>query len=108
MDPLPAALALAGLLIGATGTWSPCGFSMIETVGPTGHTGGPRATLAACATFAPAAVLGGAITFGLLGWVGEALLGPGGFAAPADTTEELLRWLAHPARSVPAGAFVPP
>ena len=83
MDPLLLALGIAGLLIGATGTWSPCGFSMIETIGPTGHTGGRRTTLAACATFAPAAALGGAITFGLLGWAGEVLLGSGGFAAAA-------------------------
>ena len=43
MDPgVIIALVVAGLLIGATGTWSPCGFSMIETIGPTGHTGGSR------------------------------------------------------------------
>ena len=29
----------------SAGTWSPCGFSMIETIGPVGHTGG-RATTA--------------------------------------------------------------
>ena len=44
MDPLLIALAVAGLLVGATGTWSPCGFSMIETIGPTGHVGGPATT----------------------------------------------------------------
>ena len=84
MDPvLLVALAVAGLLIGATGTWSPCGFSMIETIGPTGHEGGARTTLAACATFAPFAVVGGALTFGLLGLLGEALPGAGGTAAIA-------------------------
>ena len=31
-------LAAAALLAGLTGTWSPCGFSMIETIGPVGHT----------------------------------------------------------------------
>ena len=77
-DPLLIALAVAGLLVGATGTWSPCGFSMIETIGPTGHTGGLRTTLAASATFAPFAVLGGAITFGLLALAGEAVLGAAG------------------------------
>ena len=81
MDPVLIALGLAGLLVGATGTWSPCGFSMIETIGPTGHTGGLRTTLAASATFAPAAVLGGALTYGLLGWFGELLLGAGGTVA---------------------------
>jgi hypothetical protein len=77
MEPLLAALAAAGVLIGATGTWSPCGFSMIETIGPTGHTGGLRTTLAASATFAPFALLGGSITFLLLALLGD-LLGASG------------------------------
>jgi hypothetical protein len=81
MEPLLIALALAGLLVGATGTWSPCGFSMIETIGPTGHTGGLRTTLAASATFAPFAVLGGVITFGLIASFGQALPGAGGSIA---------------------------
>lgn len=81
IEPLYLALAVAGLLIGATGTWSPCGFSMIETIGPTGHTGGLSTTLAASATFAPAAVAGGALTFGLLGLAGEAVAGAGGTIA---------------------------
>ena len=55
-------LALAALLIGATGTWSPCGFSMVETIGPTGHSGGRATTLAACATFLPGAVAGALFT----------------------------------------------
>ena len=59
-------LAVAALLIGATGTFSPCGLSAIETIGPTGHTGGRRITWAACATFLPGAVVGGIITFGAL------------------------------------------
>lgn len=80
-EALLIALACTGLLVGATGTWSPCGFSMIETIGPTGHSGGSRTTLAACATFAPFAVLGGAITFGLLALLGEAVAGAGGTLA---------------------------
>ena len=85
MEPLLAALAGAGLLIGATGTWSPCGFSMIETIGPTGHTGGLRTTLAASATFAPFALLGGSITFLLLALLGGLLggSGPAGYAIAA-------------------------
>ncbi len=82
-DPQLIALIVAGLLVGATGTWSPCGFSMIETIGPTGHTGGLRTTFAAAATFAPFAVLGGAITFGLLALAGEAVFGAAGTAAYA-------------------------
>jgi hypothetical protein len=43
---------------------------MIETIGPTGHTGGRRTTLAACATFLPGALAGAIATFGLLGAMG--------------------------------------
>jgi hypothetical protein len=59
-------LAAAALLIGLTGTWSPCGFSMVETIGPTGHTGGRRTAVAASLTFVPGAVAGGILTFGAL------------------------------------------
>ena len=82
MDPLLiAALVLAGLLIGATGTWSPCGFSMIETIGPTGHTGGQPTTLAACATFLPGALVGAVVTFGGLSLLGAALPGEAGWVS---------------------------
>ena len=81
MDPLLIALAAAALLIGATGTWSPCGFSMIETIGPTGHTGGMPTTLAATATFVPFAVLGGVITFAAVALLGAALIGSAGGVA---------------------------
>ena len=81
MGGLEAALLGAALLVGATGTWSPCGFSMVETIGPTGHTGGRRVTLAACATFLPGALAGALITFGGLALAGKALHGPGGEVA---------------------------
>ncbi len=71
------ALALAGLAAGLTGTWSPCGFSMIDTLGPAGHPGGRRRTIAACAAFAVGAPLGGAVTFGALSALGAALQGGG-------------------------------
>ena len=71
---LTAALVLAGLVAGATGSWSPCGFSMIETIGGRGRQTGP-----ACATFALGAPLGGVITFGGLALLGAAL--PGGRSA---------------------------
>ena len=73
------ALVTAGLLIGATGTWSPCGFSMVETIGPTGHTGGQPTTLAACATFLPGALVGALITFGGLSLLGAAIPGEAGW-----------------------------
>jgi hypothetical protein len=81
LSPVEVSLGAAALLIGLTGTWSPCGFSMVETIGPTGHTGGRRTTLAACATFLPGAVVGGVATFGLLAWAGELVHGAGGRAA---------------------------
>ena len=82
MDPvLIIALVSAGLLIGATGTWSPCGFSMVETIGPTGHTGGQPTTLAACATFLPGAIVGAVFTFGGLSVVGAAIPGEAGWAS---------------------------
>lgn len=62
LGPLEISLAVAALLIGATGTFSPCGLSVIETIGPTGHTGGRRTTVAACATFLPGAIAGGILT----------------------------------------------
>ena len=40
LSPLEAALVALAFVAGLTGTWSPCGFSMIETIGPTGHDGG--------------------------------------------------------------------
>jgi hypothetical protein len=73
-------LALAAFGAGWTGTWSPCGFSMIETIGPTGHRGGMRTTLAACASFLPGALLGGVITFGQLAMLGALLHGSGRIA----------------------------
>jgi hypothetical protein len=71
MSGLELALVFAGLLAGLTGTWSPCGFSMIETLGPTGHTGSPRTTVAACITFTVGALTGGVVTFGSLSALGE-------------------------------------
>jgi hypothetical protein len=75
MDGLEISLALAALLAGLTGTWSPCGFSMIETIGPAGHTGGRATTISACLTFTVGALAGGVITFGLLALAGGLLQG---------------------------------
>ena len=66
LSAVAVALALAGLVAGATGSWSPCGFSMIGTLGRRG-----RAT----AAFALGAPLGGVITFGGLALLGAALHG---------------------------------
>jgi hypothetical protein len=79
--PLEIALGVAALLIGATGTFSPCGLSVIETIGPTGHTGGRRTTIAACVAFLPGAIAGGLLTFGSLAALGDLLHGAGGRAS---------------------------
>jgi hypothetical protein len=73
LSALELALALGAFVAGMTGTWSPCGFSMVETIGPTGHSGGLRATLAACMTFALGALAGGVATFVSLSTAGLAL-----------------------------------
>jgi hypothetical protein len=62
---LTAALAAAAFVAGLTGAWSPCGFSMIETIGA------PRRRVAASgAAFALGACVGGTATFASLAWLG--------------------------------------
>ncbi len=75
MSGLEVVLVIAALLAGLAGTWSPCGFSMIETIGPAGHTGGRATTLAACLTFTAGALVGGVLTFGLLAALGSIVQG---------------------------------
>jgi hypothetical protein len=74
-----AAVIVAALAAGVTGAWSPCGFSMVETLAPAGYAGRLRTTVFACATFATGALAGGATTFGGLSLLGGAL----GAGAPA-------------------------
>ncbi|HEX8102602.1 MAG TPA: hypothetical protein VF533_08325 [Solirubrobacteraceae bacterium] len=73
-------LAVAALVAGITGGWSPCGFSMVETLAPHGYAGRRRVTVAACATFSVGALAGGVVTFGGLALLGQAL-GAGGATA---------------------------
>jgi hypothetical protein len=79
---LDTVLIVAATAAGVTGAWSPCGFSMVETLAPGGYAGRLRTTLAACAAFAAGALAGGAITFGGFALVGKAL-GAGGPVALA-------------------------
>jgi hypothetical protein len=72
-------LILAAAAAGVTGAWSPCGFSMVETLAPHGYAGRLRTTLAACLTFSLGALAGGAATFGGLALLGDAI----GAGAPA-------------------------
>jgi hypothetical protein len=77
LTPLAWLLGATALAAGVTGAWSPCGFSMVDTLA-SGGSGRRRLTLLlACATFAAGALLGGAVTFGTLGVVGAALRGAG-------------------------------
>ena len=52
VEVLTVVLAAAAVVAGVTGAWSPCGFSMVETLAPAGYAGRLRTTLVACATFA--------------------------------------------------------
>jgi hypothetical protein len=76
---LETVLILAAAAAGVTGAWSPCGFSMVETLAPHGYAGRLRTTLAACLTFSLGALAGGAATFGGLALLGDAI----GAGAPA-------------------------
>ena len=69
---LTVGLATVALVAGLTGTWSPCGFSMIETIG-----GPRRSVLRSCAIFALGAGVGGLITFGTVAAAGSAVHGRG-------------------------------
>jgi hypothetical protein len=62
---------LTAMVAGIAGAWSPCGFSMLDTIGSA--LGNPRrsATYVACTTFTLGAVVGGALTFGALASVGH-------------------------------------
>ena len=73
------ALAATALAAGLTGAWSPCGFSMVETIG---RTDCRRATtLASCLTFTAGSLAGGVVTFGALALLGRILHGAGGAVA---------------------------
>ena len=84
MSGLEIAFGVCAFFAGVTGAWSPCGFSMVETLGPTGHDGGLRTTLASCLSFVLGALTGGVATFGALSLLGAALhTGGDGVAAAA-------------------------
>ena len=73
---LPAAGGTA-VLAGVAGAWSPCGFSMVDTIGTALGNTGRRATALAATTFTFGALAGGVATFGGLSLLGHAL-GHGG------------------------------
>jgi len=73
---LLAAAAVTALIAGIAGAWSPCGFSMVDTIGTA--LGDVRRTvmIVAAASFTIGALAGGAVTFGGLSLLGR-LLGHG-------------------------------
>lgn len=83
------ALAAAALVAGLAGAWSPCGFSMVDTLAPRGYARRMRVTVVACATFAAGALAGGLATFGGLALLGGTL-GAGSGAAVAIAVALLL------------------
>ena len=83
------ALATAAIVAGLAGAWSPCGFSMVDTLAPQGYAQRMRVTLVACGTFAAGALAGGVATFGGLALLG-ATLGAGHGAAVAIAVALLL------------------
>ncbi len=83
------ALALAALVAGLAGAWSPCGFSMVDTLAPHGYARRMRTTALACVTFAAGALAGGVATFGGLALLGG-VLGAGHGAAVAIAAALLL------------------
>ncbi len=83
------ALVLAAVVAGIAGAWSPCGFSMVDTLAPAGYAHRLRGTAVACAAFAAGALAGGVATFGGLSVLGAAL-GTGGGAAAAVAAAALL------------------
>lgn len=76
-------ITVAAFIAGITGTWSPCGLSMVETIGGP-HSGRGRWVVAmSCATFTMGAVIGGLVTFVLLASLGGVLSSEGGVVALA-------------------------
>jgi hypothetical protein len=74
--PLIAAGALTALVAGIAGAWSPCGFSMVDTIGTALGDARRGVMILATATFTIGAVAGGVATFGGLALLGG-LLGHG-------------------------------
>jgi hypothetical protein len=67
---------VTALLAGIAGAWSPCGFSMLDTIGSALGDARRAVMFIAIAMFSVGAVVGGAATFGLLAFLGS-LLGHG-------------------------------
>ena len=73
---LVAAGAVTAVVAGIAGAWSPCGFSMVDTIGTALGDARRMVMISATATFTIGALAGGVVTFGGLSLLGE-LLGHG-------------------------------
>jgi hypothetical protein len=70
------ALGIAAFFAGLAGTWSPCGFSVVETLRPGSWSEHRRSTVAAVLTFGVGTVAGALATFVALSAIGSALPHP--------------------------------
>ena len=86
---LTAALVAVAVTAGLAGSWSPCGLSMVDTLAPAACDGRRRTSALGALAFAAGALGGGAVTFGGLALLGNAL-GAGGGAAAAVAAAALL------------------
>jgi hypothetical protein len=102
---LETVVVIAAVAAGVTGAWSPCGFSMVDTLAPHGYAGRLATTLAACVTFAAGALAGGAATFGGLAVLGHALAS--GPPAPTATAVAALITLAAAVGEARGARIVP-
>jgi hypothetical protein len=64
---------ITALIAGVAGAWSPCGFSMIDTIGTALGNAGRRVTTVAVASFTMGALAGGVVTFCGLSLLGQVL-----------------------------------
>ncbi len=78
LSGLAACAAITAAVAGVTGAWSPCGFSMVETIGSALGDARRVATLAAGVTFALGTLIGGVLTFGGLALAGSLIAGGDG------------------------------
>jgi hypothetical protein len=77
LSGLAISAAITAVLAGITGAWSPCGFSMVDTIGTALGDTRRSVTLLTCVTFTLGAVIGGILTFGGLALAGRLIGDPG-------------------------------
>jgi hypothetical protein len=75
LSGLSVCAALTALIAGVAGAWSPCGLSMLDTIGSTLGDTRRWVLLTAVSTFALGAIVGGVVTFGGLALAGTLLGG---------------------------------